>query len=323
MPSIRSMSTPSRLQFRHAFTLVELLVVVAIIGVLVALLLPAVQAAREAARRMTCQNHLKQLALACHNYHDTNLVLPPAYNRINNLSWIVSILPYIEQKTLFDQISPVAGDFTMQGKNNPHGLTKLSVILCPASPVQRMMLRSIDHINLPDLVPANTGQPPFTTHYYGISGPRGGNYPTLDQMTPSQGTHEGVGVAASGMFQTLQIQTVRFANVTDGTSNTLLIGEMSWESPRFGTRYRSWLRGGSLNTTSFVVGCRNITNVINGMLRSNLIVPYNDIPMGSMHPGGANFAMGDGSVRFINETIPIATYRALASRDLGESISDF
>jgi prepilin-type processing-associated H-X9-DG protein len=111
--------------------------------------------------------------------------------------------------------------------------------------------------------------------------------------------------------------------VTDGTSNTLMIGEMSWESPRFGTRYRSWLRGGNLNTVSFVVGCRNITNVINGMLRSNLIVPYNDIPMGSMHPGGANFALGDGSVRFVNETIPIATYRALASRDLGESITDF
>lgn len=306
---------------QRAFTLVELLVVIAIIGVLVALLLPAVQAAREAARRMSCQNHLKQLALACHNYADVYLVLPLSYNRDTTLSWHVSILPYIEQRNLADQISTAKGDYTLPGKNDPYGLTKVVTLYCASSQIQKMMQRPADNQNLPDLIPPNTGAPPYTTHYYGINGPRGGTYPTLDQVTPSQGTHEGVPVAASGMFQT--VQPVRFANVSDGTSNTLMLGEMSWDSLRFGTRYRSWLRGGNPNTSSFVVGCRNITNGINAGLKTNLIAPYNDFPLGSMHPGGCNFALGDASVRYISESILIATYRALASRDGGESSGEF
>src|SRR6187401_3085395 len=101
----------NRLRYRGArrqlrgFTLVELLVVIAIIGVLVALLLPAVQAAREAARRMSCQNNLKQLGLACHNYADIVGVLPPAGTSSNEFSWCVHILPFIEQKNLYDQFN--------------------------------------------------------------------------------------------------------------------------------------------------------------------------------------------------------------------------
>src|SRR5581483_9115312 len=87
---------------RRAFTLVELLVVIAIIGVLVALLLPAVQVAREAARRMRCQNNLKQIGLACHNFHDVNGEMPKAFSPTTGLSWHVYILPYIEQQTLFN-----------------------------------------------------------------------------------------------------------------------------------------------------------------------------------------------------------------------------
>jgi prepilin-type processing-associated H-X9-DG protein len=114
--------------------------------------------------------------------------------------------------------------------------------------------------------------------------------------------------------------------VTDGTSNTLLFAEMSWVSPTYGTRYRSWLRGGDQGAAAvgaFVVGCRNVTNPINAILTANLIVPFNDVPFGSMHSGGANFALGDGSVRFIRESIDLNTYRALASRDGREVVSDY
>ena len=98
----RRLSTP---ELRPAFTLVELLVVIAIIGILIALLLPAVQAAREAARRLQCSNNLKQLALALHVYHASNCVLPPGgYRDGNQLSWHARILPHVEQAALYDKI---------------------------------------------------------------------------------------------------------------------------------------------------------------------------------------------------------------------------
>src|SRR6188474_2683919 len=98
-------ASPRYVSLRRAFTLVELLVVIAIIGVLVALLLPAVQAAREAARRMSCSNNLKQLSLALHNYEDTHKTLPPAGIDSNQMSWTVLLLPYMEQKPLYDQFN--------------------------------------------------------------------------------------------------------------------------------------------------------------------------------------------------------------------------
>ena len=121
---------------------------------------------------------------------------------------------------------------------------------------------------------------------------------------------------------------ITLAGVTDGTSNTLMIAEMSWVSPQFGTRYRSWVRGGEeyagvvAGRPSFVVSCRNVTNAINSIFTANLIVPYNDVPFGSMHPGGMNAAFGDGSVRFLRQSITIATYRALASRNGGEVLAN-
>jgi len=312
---------------RRGFTLVELLVVIAIIGVLVALLLPAVQAAREAARRMKCQNNLKQIGLASHNFHDVTGELPRAYWGTTGLSWHVYLLPYIEQKTLFDLIDTTTpGKISINDPNkaDPYGLVSLQAYLCPSCSLKRQGFAPKDHINGPaDLIPANTGQPAAIAHYYGINGPRGAvggsNYPT------GTGTHENVPAATSGMFQ--RDGTIRMARVTDGTSNTLMIAEMSWLSPQYGTRYRVWLRGGDeyagviAGRPSFVVSCRNITNPINGILTSNLIVPYNDVPFGSMHPGGMNVTLGDGSVRYLNQNISMATYRALGSRDEGETIA--
>jgi prepilin-type N-terminal cleavage/methylation domain-containing protein len=323
-------------RIRPAFTLVELLVVIAIIGVLVALLLPAVQSAREASRRSRCQNNLKQIGLACHNFHDINGEFPKAFVPTTGLSWHVMILPYIEQSSLYSQFDTTTVNYSHGGpnRNDPHGLVIIQAYQCTSCPFKRQPLNAPHHTNGPtDLIPPNTGSPAAIPHYYGVNGPRGtvgnsggggsagANYPV------GAATHEGVPVATSGIFQ--RAGQIRMARVTDGTSNTMMVVEMSWVHSQFGTRWRTWVRGGeeyddrTLTTPKpipgFVVSCRNVTNPINGMLRANLIVPYNDVPFGSQHPGGMNVALGDASVRFLNQNLSMNAYRALASRDEGET----
>jgi hypothetical protein len=186
--------------------------------------------------------------------------------------------------------------------------------------MKRQILTPPHHTNGPvDLIPPNTGSPAAVPHYYGVNGPRGGNYPVGTSL------HETVGVATSGIFQ--RSGQIRMARITDGTSNTIMIAEMSWVHSQFGTRYRTWVRGGeeydfnNPRPPSHVVSCRNVTNPINGMLRANLIAPYNDMPFGSQHPGGMNVTLGDASVRFLNQNLSMNAYRSLASRDEGEADS--
>ena len=318
---------------RPGFTLVELLVVIAIIGVLVALLLPAVQAAREAARRMSCQNNLKQIGLASHTFHDITGEMPRAYKPETGLSWHVYLLPYIEQQALYNAFDTTTVNWTHTSAKrlDPHGLTIIAGYQCPSCTLKRQPFNPPHHINGPtDLIPANTGSPGAIPHYYGVNGPRGGvgngggtGGGGGSQYPVGTANHEGVPAATSGIFQ--RDGTIRMARITDGTSNTLMVAEMSWLSPQWGTRYRTWVRGGDEYTgivtgrPSFVVSGRNVTNPINSIFKANLIVPYNDIPFGSMHPGGMNGCFGDGSVRFVNQTFSMSTYRAIASRDQGES----
>jgi prepilin-type N-terminal cleavage/methylation domain-containing protein len=319
---------PSRSRARRGFTLIELLVVIAIIAILIGLLVPAVQKVREAAARAQCQNNLKQMALAVHSYHDAHRKLPPAFVASVQLSWHVFLLPYVEEGAQFramDTTTPGPYD-TTANRNNPHGLTRIGLYLCPSSQVERMLLTPPNNVNPPDLVPPNNGAAPYTVHYYGMTGPRGTNPATGAAYPQSRCTHDGTPMATSGMFQPDQfadgkVGHIRLTDVTDGTSNTIMIGEMSWDS-RFGTRYRSWLRGGEAGGC-YCVGARNATNSINAALTANLIAQYNEVPMGSMHTGGANFALGDGSIRFIQESISMTIYRALASRNGGEVMGDY
>ncbi len=315
---------------RLGFTLIELLVVIAIIAILIGLLLPAVQKVREAAARMRCSNNIKQICLAVHNYHDQLGRVPPAYDGRTGLSWHVLILPFIEQSSLFNQFDMTnpSVSHNIVGRNNPHGLVVVSTYHCPSSPVTHQLFGAPHHTNGDvDRIPGNaSGQPAVVPHYYGVNGPRGTNPATGLPYPTGTAQHEGVPVATSGMFQ--RDIPVTFVGVSDGTSNTMMIGEMSWISNTFGTRYRSWVRGGQEyagvvpGQPNFVVSSRNLTNAINSIFSANLIVPFNDIPFGSMHPGGMNAGFGDGSVRFLRQTLDITTYRALGSRDGGEVLAN-
>jgi prepilin-type N-terminal cleavage/methylation domain-containing protein/prepilin-type processing-associated H-X9-DG protein len=302
---------------RQGFTLVELLVVIAIIGVLVALLLPAVQSAREAARRMKCQNNLKQISLGLHNYHDVFGTFPPGAIKSNQTSWHVFVLPYLEQRNLYDKFVFTAGAYNSgpgQIGRGANGLIKVPFYLCPASQAEKMVSSPSppNNPNLPDQV---DGANPYTTHYYGNMGPKGASIAggTYDFRNVGQG-----GFSQHGIFEVES--KIRIAQIADGTSNTFLVGENSYHDPQLGSRFRNWMRGTDANGTDHICGCRNIAVGINTRIAA-LSTTYNDIPMASHHPTGANFVLCDGSVRFVTQNIPLGIYKAIGSRDGSENAS--
>jgi prepilin-type N-terminal cleavage/methylation domain-containing protein len=315
-------------RLRRAFTLIELLVVIAIIAILIGLLLPAVQKVREAASRMRCQNNLKQLGLALHNYHGVRNGFPQAGERLNSLSWHVFILPYIEQDPLFKRFNRGPGMFNATAARtgplkNELGLNRISTFLCTSSPVPKMRTDAPHNVNTPEIM---NGEIPFTTHYYGIFGPKGTNPVTntaygLDNSGSSAGHG---GFSREGIFQRDQDATVdeevviNVNKITDGTSNTLMVGEMSRLDEVVGTRFRSWVRGCDADNQPVCAGCKNIVNSIN----FPDISTFNDMSMSSHHVGGTNFLLGDGSVRFISQSIALTTYRAMASRAGGEALNE-
>jgi prepilin-type N-terminal cleavage/methylation domain-containing protein/prepilin-type processing-associated H-X9-DG protein len=282
---------------RNAFTLVELLVVIAIIGILVALLLPAVQAAREAARRSQCLNNMRQLSIAMHNHHDTYKRLPPGGLGVANtgegavprLAWSAFVLPFMEQQNLQDLVDLKHSWSWVDSKTNNLVVNEMQVPVfhCPSGITTKQ---------------PNTNH--FTLHYYGNMGPKGQNPQTgvnYETIPSNQGDMSLQGVLGANT-------KTRFADIIDGTSNTILLGELSWNDAPC---YRPWLRGYENNA---VVGSKNVFNAINGVADK-----FNDVAFGSEHPGGANFAMCDASVRFINEDIDIGAYRGLSSRN-GEEV---
>lgn len=300
---------------RRGFTLVELLVVIAIIGILIALLLPAVQAAREAARRSQCSNNLKQLGLAMHNYHDVHKAFPPAaWSSRNQLSWVTMILPFIEQQPLHDTVDFAAAAYS--NANRGVGTNQIAALLCPSS-------KTIRNTNAGDDFTV-TGSPAvkaFTTHYYGIMGPEGTNtstataYRVLPDPAGTMNAHGGY--ADQGILGPDRCRNMR--DVIDGTSNTLLVGEISWE---LAGCYRNYVRGISgnpndpANPENRNAACNPAKNV---QYQINLVRytsgNFNDVSFGSQHPGGCHFAVADGSVTFISETVDMALYLAAASRD--------
>jgi prepilin-type N-terminal cleavage/methylation domain-containing protein len=305
--------------FRHrgGFTLVELLVVIAIIGLLVGLLLPAVQAAREASRRSTCQNNLKQVSTALHLFHDARKVMPPgvtgpgntgwklpAFTPAVNLSYIVRILPYMEQKSIYDRC-----DLTRSYDQTPYitvtngfsiNTTRLSELLCPSS----------DDINSGFV----TG---ITTHIYGVLGPRGSNpaggtYGFYDdQASPQTGPSQGW-IPKQGILGVNE--SIPLSRVSDGTSTTLLIGELSWKGSGC---YRPWTRGWDGNASASAKSTIYAINSTPYNGSSN----FNHVTFGSNHSGGCHFGYADGAVVFMSEGISLVAFNSLSSRNGGESVS--
>ena len=321
---------------RRAFTLIELLVVIAIIGVLVALLLPAVQQAREAARRSQCKNNMKQMGLAMHNYHD-------AYNRFPigagfgaqiGQNWRASILPFLDQAPLYNQLNFTGGSWTSPyaGSNIVLRGTKVVVYNCPSS--------TAPTIGLPGTEPGGWSTDPIGSpqlvDYVGI----GGAYPDPAGRTNVHSTSNYGGYYGSaGALSVMQSNGIH--TLSDGASNVLLVGENSSMTTVGGTQvdirsnyYGGWSGmccgpttnpwSGSPDTWSTgVTTVRYSPNIQSTSLDGATNTWTANLPLRSSHTGGVHVLLGDGAVRFITDNINMNTLRALATRDDGVAVSEF
>jgi prepilin-type N-terminal cleavage/methylation domain-containing protein len=294
---------------RRGFTLVELLVVIAIIGVLMALLLPAVQAAREAARGSQCKNHLKQIGLAVHQYHDLMGRLPSGWlanqpEGVPGWGWSSAVLPYLEQKNLDDTLIrrhlPIAHAANQLGRE-----TVVPVYLCPSDPQPKIFTLfggghgdDDEHSGEGEGEVEHGGSIDSGTELFRIAR---ANYVGVFGVSEI----EDAPAAGEGVF--FFLSRVRFAQVTDGLSNTFLVGER-------GTRQGNSLWAG------VVAGANEAMVRIVGIADHAPNDPHHHFDdFASFHPGVVHFLFGDGSVQRINNQIDLDVYRALCTRDGGEA----
>jgi prepilin-type N-terminal cleavage/methylation domain-containing protein len=317
-----SISLPSSGSRQRGFTLVELLVVIAIIGVLVALLLPAVQAAREASRRSQCANNVRQIGIALHNYHDIFLAFPINYRPKGTTgaadyatwSWMQGILPFIEQSNLYNTMS------VSERMSLPNNLkvaeTPIKTYLCPSDGLTRNGMMSGR---------SDGGGTKAVQNYKACSG-AAWNWAFVNTDNVRWGSTESNGLTKcdglicsnsqgtppSDMNWVMKNMT-RFATVADGTSNTFAIGEAipAWSN---------WTWWYCQNAA--VATCGVPLNYKRGVekLEASAANWNRNYSFYSLHPSGANFGMTDASVRFVPDNIDLVLYRALATTEGGESV---
>lgn len=319
---------------RRGFTLIELLVVIAIIAILVALLLPAVQQAREAARRSSCKNNLKQIGLALHNYHDVHNTFPPGWigarNNAHNtgldttdaagfrggFGWATMLLPALEAGNLYDRFNfnqPMADQAAGQNVNEPFLVEPLATFQCPSDPKPDTFECEDGSSN-----PVEMG----TANYMGVFG-----VSELENCEIGGGVTETEQCRGEGVFY--HNSNVKFRDITDGTSNAIVVGERTTYYENLNTRadpfYGTW--------TGIVANSEEAAERIlahaehppNWALRADGAGMSLGHPgdFGSSHKGGAQFVLGDGSVRFISENIDEVTFQRLGMIADGNVVGEF
>jgi len=336
---------------RRAFTLVELLVVIAIIGVMVGLLLPAVQAAREAARRMQCSNNLKQFGLGLHNYHDTYSSFPVGSAGPNHpnprAGWQVQILAFMEQVPLWEQLhmdgprpgvsyGGVVGSVTRQvlADGDEAGEKQVPYAMCPSS---SWPSHTASGTNTPFKTTANFANATYIGSIGSQRTPSSNSacnpFQSFAEVMPSSCTTAELDYGRtlktqclSGMFNYWGAR-LRFRDVTDGTSNTLSVGESRPECHSHAL-YGWWFSNGMGNAHASTVAPINERTTCDKALPSQISNPacvaksnYNySWGFKSQHPGGVSFVLVDGSVRFVSDTIDHFLYQRLGGRADGQPL---
>jgi prepilin-type N-terminal cleavage/methylation domain-containing protein/prepilin-type processing-associated H-X9-DG protein len=285
----------------RGFTLVELLVVIAIIGMLVALLLPAVQAAREAARRVQCSNNLRQMGIALHNYHDTRTTFPSGMSWPNRMFWTGQLLPFIEQTNVHNLIDLSAA---WDAPPNSTALAAyVTIYRCPSSTTPRQL----DAAGITNRVPCD-----YNACTSGLIARESGPDPVVGRDN------------ADGLFFVNSGLGLR--DIIDGTSHTIAIGEVSFSyqpsgADHFGLQQflDHWYIGTPEGYGNEISESMSSTACpINAWRDVNLFVDEKELCYSSGHPGGAQLLFSDGHTDFISETIDRQTWSALGTRCQGE-----
>ncbi len=297
---------------RHGFTLLELLVALAIVAILLALLLPAIQQVREAARRTTCRSHLRQIGIALHSYHDVHRCVPPGEvsewgppDFGGGWGWGTFLLPYLDQSPLYARLNPqgetdaLGKYFAQNARIYPGGETVLEVFRCPSAVLP-------DHAT-------ELGPIPLSVQSVG--------YATADYKG---NMHGGILMALTQLRDAGEVP-MRFSDITDGLSQTIAVGEASYPG-RSGDQWPQWIGGVLAPQTnshfSVLFAVRRIypINCVPDFGDRYWIDAKSDLCALSLHRGGAQFLFADGAVRFLSETVDVQLYEALGTRKGGEVV---